>query len=142
MSRQRWLPIAAVAAAVGGMLWIAKVGIAAAIAAAAADGDPGEGVAIAACYLAGWVFMGVGSTWIGTRLALRRPVPVLAVLALLSPLLVVASYALIDAVAEPTLGQLGPEWFEREAGIVVTGVAWLIFGAMAFRKSSRYESSN
>jgi len=134
MSRQRWLTIAAVAAAAGGLLWIIKLGFV-----AAAGG--GENAAIATCYLGGWVLMAVGSTWIGTRLALHRPVILLTVLVLLSPLLVFVSYALLDAVASRTLGQLGPAWFEAEAGIVVTGIAWLVFGATLFRKRGTRRSA-
>src|SRR5688572_19667940 len=73
--------------------------------------------------------------------ALRRPVVLLAVLVLLSPLLVFVSYALLDPIASRTLGQLGPAWFEAEAGIVVTGIAWLVFGATVFRKRGTRRSA-
>ncbi|PVG81012.1 hypothetical protein DDE18_19460 [Nocardioides gansuensis] len=128
MARQRWLEIAAIFAALGGALWLVKLGFV-----AAASG--GENAAIATCYLGGWAFMCVGSTWAGTRLALHRPVVVLAILVLLSPLLVFVSYTLIDALAQPSLGQLGPAWFEAEAGIIVTGLIWLLLGLAALRWS-------
>ena len=128
VTRQRWLTNAAVFAALGGALWIVKLAFV-----AAAGG--GENAAIATCYLGGWAFMCVGSTWVGTRLALHRPVVVLAILVVLSLLLVFVSYTVIDAVAQPSLGQLGPAWFEAEAGILVTGLVWFLLGLAALRWS-------
>jgi hypothetical protein len=115
MTRQRFISTASAACALGGAAWVTKVAVL-----AATDGD--DSALVGALYLSGVLLMLLGSTWIGVRVAGRRPLPLAIALAAISPLLVFVSYALIDPVAKAAAGS---GWFEDEAGILATGLVWL-----------------
>jgi hypothetical protein len=46
---------------------------------------------------------------------------------------VFASYVVLDAIAKPTLGQVGPAYMNDEAGILVTAIFWLVVAAILIR---------
>lgn len=123
MTRQRWIALAAATAAAGGAAWVAKFGVI-----VVTDGaTSGAADAVAAVlYLLGVALMLAGSTWVGVRLAGDRPLPLVVVLAVLSPLLVFVSYALLDAAGNAIAGDAGPDWLADEVGILLTGALWLV----------------
>ena len=118
MTRQRFIHIAATAAAVGGAAWVTKFAVV-----AATDGD--SSITASVLYVLGVALMALGAAWVGVRLAGDRHVAIAVVLGLLSPLLFFLSYMLLDGVATTIVGDAGPSWLEDEVGIVLTGAAWL-----------------
>ena len=118
MTRQRFIQLAAATAAAGGAAWVAKFGVLTAT-------DGGDSALVAVLYLLGVTLMAVGASWVLVRLAGDRPLPVAVGLGLLAPILFIASYALIDAVAKPLAGDAGPTWLADEVGILMTGLLWL-----------------
>ena len=115
MTRQRYIGVAAAAAALGGAAWVTKVAVLAAT-------DGGEAPVPSFLYVAGVLLMFLGASWVGVRLAGSRPAWVAVVLGILSPLLVFVSYALLDPIGQAAVGG---GWFEDEAGILLTGLLWL-----------------
>lgn len=118
MTRQRFIHIAAAAAALGGAAWTTKVALI-----AVQDGD--EGSVVAFLYFSGALLVLVGSMWVGARLAGDRHPALLVALVALSPVLAFASYAVIEPLAQGVVGDAGPSWLEDEIGIVATGLFWL-----------------
>jgi hypothetical protein len=123
MTRHRWIVITSAAAALGGLSWLAKVAII-----VATDGRVVDEGPAAFAYLLGAALMLAGSTAIGVRLAGRQSRPVLSLAVALSPLIFVVSFMLLDGLAKPLVGNLGPTYWRDEAGILVTGLAWLGIG--------------
>ena len=119
MTRQRFVQVAAATAAAGGAAWVTKVAVL-----AATDGD--DSALVSALWVAGVLLMTFGATWIGVRLAGRRPLPVVVAFAVPCLLLPFVTFdAVIDPLAKSALGDAGPAWFEDEAGILATGLIWL-----------------
>jgi hypothetical protein len=132
MTRERFIQIAAATAAAGGAAWVAKFAVL-----TATDGDGSVG----ALYLLGVGLMLLGSTWVGVRLARNRRRAIVVVLAALSPLLVFASYTLLDAIGKAAAGDAGPSWLEDEVGILLTGLVWLSASAWVARRHGRRAGS-
>ena len=116
MTRQRYIGMAAAAAALGAAAWITKVAVL-----AATDGD--DSAVVGALYLTGILLLALGSTWVGVRLAGDRPLPVAIALAALCPIVFFLTY---DGILDP-IGKAvaGSGWFEDEAGILLAGLVWL-----------------
>jgi hypothetical protein len=119
MTRQRFLRTASAVAALGGAAWVTKVAVL-----TATDGE--DSLVVDLLYICGVVGITLGASWVGVRLAGERPLPVVALLAALGPLLAFVAYdSVLDPLAKAALGDAGPGWFEDEAGILTTGLVWL-----------------
>ncbi|MBA2468923.1 MAG: hypothetical protein H0V37_05915 [Chloroflexia bacterium] len=127
MTRKHWVHIGSIAAALGGLSWLAKVAVI-----IATDGKVNDEGAAAFFYLLGVALMAIGSTAVGSQLAGGRSWWVLAVAVALSPILLVVSFAILDGVTKPLVGDRGPTYWGDEAGILVTGVVWLMIGVGLF----------
>ncbi len=123
MTRQRWVSIGSIAAALGGLSWLAKVAVI-----IATDGEVDSEGAAALFFILGAALMALGATAIGVLLAGRRSRSMLAVAVALSPILFVVSFVVLDGITKPLVGDRGPAFWEDEAGILVTGVGWLVIG--------------
>jgi hypothetical protein len=132
MTRQRWMEIASIAAALGGLSWLTKVAVI-----LATDGEVVDEGAAAFFYLLGAALMLVGSTAIGTFLAGRQSRLVLVLAVVLSPIVFVISYALLDGLAKPLVGDRGPTYWGDEVGILSTGLAWLVLGIGILKAAHR-----
>lgn len=123
MVRDRWIDIGSVAATLGGLSWLAKLAVI-----VATDGEINDEGAAAFFYLVGVALMVAGSTAIGVLLARRRARWVLAMAVALSPIIFFASFIILDGIAKPLVGDRGPAYFGEEAGILTTGLVWLVLG--------------
>lgn len=136
MTRERWISIGSVAAALGGLSWLAKVAVI-----IATDGEVTDEGAAAFFYLLGVALMVIGSTAVGAMLAGRRMQLMLVMAIALSPIIFFISYAILDGIAKPMVGDRGPAYAEDEAGILMTGLAWLILGVGLFRTAHRSDDA-
>lgn len=127
MTRKRWVHIGSIAAALGGLSWLAKVAVI-----IATDGEVDNEGAAALFFILGVALMILGATAVGVRLAGGRPWWVLAVTVALSPMLFVVSFAILDSISKPLVSDHGPAYWGDEAGILTTGLAWLIIGVGLF----------
>lgn len=128
MTQQRWIDIGSVLAALGGLSWIAKVAVI-----LATDGKVDDEGAAALFYLLGAALMLIGSTAIGTLVAAGRSPLVRVAAVALSPIIFVVSYAILDGLATPLVGDRGAAYWSDEVGILTTGLAWLLLGIGLFR---------
>ena len=139
MNRHRWIQISATLAAVGAAAWLAKFAVI-----VATDGATTDTGAAAAFYLLGVTLMLVGSTWVGVRATARLGTPLFALGVILSPVVLIASFTVLEGIAKGAVGDAGPAWLADEAGIVATGAAWLLASAWSLRAAvpeRRYASA-
>lgn len=120
MTRQRWTVLASAAAALGGLAWVAKVAVI-----IATDGRIVDEGPAALFYILGAVLMLAGSTAIGARLTEERSGRIAGLAMAFSPVLFILSFIVLDGLAKPLVGDRGPAYWRDEAGILVTGLAWL-----------------
>ena len=132
MTRERWIQIGSIAAALGGLSWLAKVAII-----IATEGKVNDEGAAALFYILGVALMSVGSTAGGVRLANRRSSLLLIGAVVLSPVVFFVSSSVLDGIAQPLLENRGPAYWEDEAGIVVTALIWLLLGITLLRDTLR-----
>lgn len=132
MTQQRWIEIGSIMAALGGLSWMAKVAVI-----FATDGKVNDEGAAALFYLLGVALMLIGSTAIGTMLAGRRSLLARVVAVALSPIIFVVSYAILDGLTKPLVGDLGPPYWGDEVGILATGLAWTLLGIGLFARARR-----
>lgn len=123
MTRTGWAHIGGIAAALGGLGWLAKIAVI-----VATDGRVDSEGAAAVFFVLGAALMALGSTAIGVLVARRRARWVLALAVVASPILFVVSFAVLDGITKPLVSDRGPAYWEDEAGILVTGLAWLVIG--------------
>lgn len=123
MTRKRWIEIGSIAAAFGGLSWLAKVAVI-----IATDGKVNDEGAAAFFYLLGVALMLIGSTAVGTLLAGHRSRLVVAVAVVLSPIVLFVSFAILDGLTKPLVGDRGAAYWADEVGILTTGLAWLLLG--------------
>ena len=91
---------------------------------AATDGE--DSALVGLLWFAGFIGMTLGASWIGVRLAGRRPLVLAVALGAVTAMLPFMSFeALIDPLAQSAVGDAGPAWFGEEAGILATGLVWL-----------------
>lgn len=128
MNRYRWIKISAMLAAAGGAAWLAKFTVIVATA-----GETTDTGAAAAFYLLGVALMLVGATWVGARATARLAAPLFALGVLLSPVVLFASFTVLEALAKGVVADAGPAWLEDEAGIAATGAFWLLAGMWSLR---------
>lgn len=132
MTRKRWIHIGSMAVALGGFSWLAKVAVI-----IATDGEVNDEGAAAFFYILGVALMAIGSTAAGVLLAGGRSWWMLAVAVVLSPILFVVSFAILDGILKPLVGDRGPAYAGDEAGILTTGLAWLTLGIGLLKTSHR-----
>lgn len=75
------------------------------------------------------------------RLAGRRPLPVVVVLAVLSPVAAFMVFGLLDEAAQSVVGDAGPAWLRDEAGILAMALVALAAGAAAWRAAPTRRAS-
>lgn len=132
MTRERWIQIGSIAAALGGLSWLAKIAII-----IATEGKVNDEGAAALFYILGVALMAIGSTAVGVRLANRRSSLLLIGAVVLSPVVFFVSSSVLDGNAKPLLENRGPAYWEDEAGIVVTALIWLLLGITLLRDTLR-----
>lgn len=115
MTRQRYIEVAAAAAALGGAAWVTKVAVLAAT-------DGADALVPSVLFVSGVVLMLAGASWVGVRVAGSRATWIAVMLGALSPLLVLVSFGLLDPIGKAAVGG---GWFEDEAAILMTGLLWL-----------------
>lgn len=123
MSRERWIGIGAWLAVAGGIAWLAKLAVI-----VATDGRTDDEGAAAVFYLTGFVLLALGSTAVGALVAGDRSRAVLIAGVVPSPLLFIASFALLQAVGQAIVGDRGPAFVLDEIGILLTALCWLAIG--------------
>src|SRR5687767_15790600 len=98
MTRQRYIGMAAAAAALGAAAWITKVAVL-----AATDGD--DSAVVGVLYVTGVLLLLAGSTWVGVKLAGDRPLPLVIALGALGPILFFVTYdGILDPIGKSVAG--------------------------------------
>lgn len=136
MTRKRWIEIGSIAAAFGGLSWLAKVAVI-----IATDGKVNDEGAAAFFYLLGVALMLIGSTAVGTLLAGHRSRLVVAVAVVLSPIVLFVSFAILDGLTKPLVGDRGAAYWADEVGILTTGLAWLLLGMCMLTYQAREDGA-
>jgi hypothetical protein len=124
MSQERWILIGLLALLAGGLSWVAKIGVIVATKGRIDD----EGIA-AVFFLTGVVLLVVGSTAIGAMLAWGKSLLIFLLAAACSPIVLLASFALLDAVSSAFVWQGLPTYLDGELGILVTGLTCIAIAA-------------
>jgi len=123
MTRKRWITFGSIAVALGGLSWLAKIAVI-----IATDGKVDNEGAAALFYLLGVALMMTGSTAVGVLVTGHRSRLMLIMAVVLSPIVFLVSFAFLEGVTKPLLGERGPAYFGEEVGIMTTGLAWLMIG--------------
>ena len=125
-----WIAIAGTALVVGGVAWLLKLW-----AIVATDGQVVATGAAGAFYDLGLYSLLVGSTGLGLRPAMKQEPSVRVVLAVMSPLAFVVSFAIFSgigyalvAIGGAIVGVAVPSYLLEETGIFVSAVVWLLVG--------------
>lgn len=137
MNRHRWIQISATLAAAGAAAWLVKFTVI-----VATDGATTDTGAAAAFYLLGVALMLVGSTWVGARVTARLGAPLFAMGVILSPVVLVASFTVLEGIAKGAVGDAGPAWLEDDAGILATGATWFAASLWARRAATAPRDSS
>ena len=122
---ERWAPVVLL---VGATSWLAKMGVI-----VATDGRVDSTGAAAVFFIGGILLMAVGATAVGLWLSRGRAVWIRSVSILISFLAFFVSFVILDGIAKPTLGEVGPSYMSDEAGILVTAIVWLFIAAALLR---------
>jgi hypothetical protein len=125
-----WIAIAGTALVVGGVAWLLKLWVI-----VATDGRVVATGAAGAFFDLGLYLLMVGSTGVGLRLAMNQETSQRIVLAVVSPLAFVFSFAIflsigyaLVAIGRLIVGDALPSYLLEEAGIFISAVAWLVVG--------------
>jgi len=125
-----WIAIAGTALVVGGVAWLLKLWVI-----VATDGRVGATGAAGAFFDLGLYLLMVGSTGVGLRLAMNQETSMRVVLAVVSPLAFVFSFAIflsigyaLVAFGRLIVGDALPSYLLDEAGIFISAVAGLVVG--------------
>jgi hypothetical protein len=89
--------------------------------------------AAAVFFIGGILRMAVGATAVGLWLSRGRAVWIRSVSIVISFLAFFVSFVILDGIAKPTLGEVGPIYMSDEAGILVTAIVWLVIAAALLR---------
>ncbi len=122
---ERW---ASVVLLLGAASWLAKMAVI-----FSTDGRVIDTGAASVFYLAGVALMALGVTAVGLHFTRPAATWIRIVAMLASVIGFFVSYFVIDAVARPTLGQVGPDYMPDEAGILLTAIFWLIVAVVLIR---------
>jgi hypothetical protein len=119
--------------AVGGALWVLKVVVITVN--HIFDRDP-DAMPVPVLYLSAVVGMAIGAPAVGVALARRAPTWVQALAAVAAFLALFFFYTVVDELLKSSFEGVGPDWLHEELGILVTGTAALLVGALAARRLS------
>jgi hypothetical protein len=127
-----WIAIAGTVLVVGGVAWISKLWVI-----VATDGRVVATGAAGAFFDLGFYSLLVGSTGLGLQLTMNQETSMRVVLALLSPLAFVISFAVFSgigyailAIGGAIVGVSPPSYLLEEAGIFLSAVVWLVIGVI------------
>lgn len=119
-----WIAVTGTALVLGGIAWFSKLAVVATGDRVTATGAAG------AFFTLGLVLILIGSTGAGLWLTTMNDETIARVLGIvLSPVLFVASFMLLQGVVRAAVGGLGPDYVREEAIILLTAVASLVVGA-------------
>lgn len=121
----RWAPAILL---VGALSWLGKM-----VVIVVTDGRVDSTGAAAVFFIGGILFMAVGATGVGLWLTRGRAIWVQVASMLLSVIGFFVSFVILDSIAKPTVGKLGPDYMSDEAGILVTAIVWLLAAAALMR---------
>lgn len=130
MNESKLFRPAAIALAVGGLLWVIKF-----VVIAATDGaDSGfPDTATSILYISAVSLMALGLAGLGVAALIGRH-PVIRALGVPAGLVTwVVSYIVIETVAQSVAGDAGPGWLSEEIGIVTTGAVLMTVGLLLVR---------
>jgi hypothetical protein len=116
--------IASVAAVLGGIGWLAKVGL------IWVDGGESDSGLVGILGVAGWALFFVALAAAGYTLVERAPVWLRAVVALATPLLVLMVWMLLDQAVKAVYP--GESWLRDEVSVLVAAVIAIVLGLWGF----------
>ena len=122
---ERWAPVVLLAGAIS---WLAKM-----VVIFATDGRVDSTGAAAVFFIGGIPLMAIGATAVGLWLSRGRALWIRSVSIVISFLAFFVSFVILDSIAKPTLGEVGPSYMTDEAGILVTAIFWLLVAAALLR---------
>jgi hypothetical protein len=114
----------------GGVSWLLKLTVIA-VMVATGSRDIESGL-VAFFYLMGLALLLIGSTALGLRLTMGRPVPLRIAAVVLSPIVFWFSFMILDSI----VGGQAPNYVQSETAVLLAALVWLALGAMV-RKSTR-----
>ena len=124
---QRIIHTGAALCIAGGAAWLVKL-----VVLAATDGA--DSAPVAALWFTGAIGIVLGSVGLGVWLTARAPVGARIAAGVLSPLVALVSFSILDGVVKPLLEDFGPSWMQEEWGILATALLWLAIG-LALRRN-------
>ena len=132
-----WTKVAATAALVGGVCWVAKQGVIAA-ALPPGGGPPPESLPIAVLYLSGAVLMAAGASGLVARLTIGWMGALRVVAAVVvSPVVFWGLYTLVDMLVDGIAGPDAGWWWPGEGAVLITGLLYASAGATALSRRVR-----
>ena len=135
MTTSRWISILATVLVSGGVAWLLKlVAIAVLVVTGARDI---ESAAVAFFYLTGLGLLFIGSTALGLRLTMNRQVPWRIAAMILSPIVFLGSYQIMDVIADGIVGTQAPDYVQSETAVLVATLLWTAVGAMLLKSTSQ-----
>ena len=134
---ETWMTVAGVAAAAGGLCWVAKQGVIAATV-PASGGPPPESLPIGVLYLLGVALMVVGASGLVARVTVGWLTALRIVVAVVvSPMIFFGVSTLIDTIVDTIAGPDAGWWWPGEGAILLTGLLFATAGAVALRSGAR-----
>jgi hypothetical protein len=134
MMASRWTAILATVLIAGGVSWLLKLTVIA-VMVATGSRDIESGL-VAFFYLMGLALLLIGSTALGLRLTMGRPVPLRIAAVVLSPIVFWFSFMILDIISDSIVGGQAPNYVQSETAVLLAALVWLALGAMV-RKSTR-----
>ena len=136
MTRAKWMRIALTIFVAGGVAFFLKL-----LAIPTTGGEDFESPVVALFFFAGMFGMLVGSTGVGARLTLNAPLPVYLLAVVLSPIVIWFVFLVFDEGLKP-IGELGPPWYEVEAGITLMAILMVVVGLLLLKKRTAEPAPN
>lgn len=128
----RCITVAGAALTAGGVAWLLKLAVI-----VATSGRVTDTGAAGVFFLLGFVLLLLGSTGVGLRLTMNKPLPLRLLGVVLSPIVLMALLVTLGAMLGPLVGEAGPSYAREEANIVAIAVLSLAVGAMLLTHSRR-----
>lgn len=126
----RWITVAGAALTAGGVAWLLKLAVI-----VATSGRVTDTGAAGVFFLLGFVLLLLGSTGVGLRLTMNKPLPLRLLGVVLSPIVLIVLLVTLGAVLGPLVGDSGPDYAREEASILALAVLSLGVGAMLLNRS-------
>ncbi|MGI8909963.1 MAG: hypothetical protein ACR2JR_05325 [Rubrobacteraceae bacterium] len=120
-----WIAVTETVLILGGVAWFSKLAVV-----VATDGRVTATGAAGAFFTLVLVLILIGSTGAGLRLTMNGETVSQVLGIVLSPVMFVASFMLLQEVARAVVGGLGPNYSREETIILLTAVASFVVGAM------------